>query len=79
MSLFDERDLAEISAPEQFPGERLVVCRNTRLGEERARKRNALLDATEKELTRIKRPTSLGVTGTGKSPHLYAAADIAAR
>ena len=38
MSLFDDRDLAEISAPEQFPGERLVVCRNTRLGEERARK-----------------------------------------
>ena len=79
MSLFDDRDLAEISAPEQFPGERLVVCRNTRLDEEWARKRKVLLDATEKELTRIKarvRPTPPVVTGTGKSPHLYAAADI---
>ena len=79
MPLFDDRDLAEISAPEQFPGERLVVCRNTRLGEERARKRKVLLDATEKELTRIKarvRPTPPVVTGTGKSPHLYAAANI---
>ena len=49
------------------------------LAEERARKRKVLLDATEKELTRIKarvRPTPPVVTGTGKSPHLYAAADI---
>lgn len=52
LSLFDERDLAEISSPE-FPGERLIVCRNRDLARERARKREALLVATERELTRI--------------------------
>jgi len=39
LSLFDQRDLAEISAPEMFPGERLIVCRNRELATERARKR----------------------------------------
>src|SRR5919204_785728 len=39
LSLFDERDLAEISAPDLFPGERLIVCRNRDLAAERARKR----------------------------------------
>jgi hypothetical protein len=53
LSLFDERDLAEISAPEMFPGERLIVCRNRELAAERARKREALLAATERELLRI--------------------------
>jgi hypothetical protein len=53
LSLFDERDLAEISAPEMFPGERLIVCRNRELAAERARKREALLAATERELARI--------------------------
>jgi transposase len=52
MSLFDERDMAEISAPD-YPGERLIVCRNRELATERARKRQALLEATEKELARI--------------------------
>ncbi|HLC08893.1 MAG TPA: IS1634 family transposase [Methyloceanibacter sp.] len=52
MSLFDERDMAEISAPD-YPGERLIVCRNRELATERARKRQALLEATEKALTRI--------------------------
>ena len=47
LSLFDEQDLAEISAPELYPGERLVVCRNPLLAAERARKREALLAATE--------------------------------
>jgi hypothetical protein len=51
-SLFDERDLAEISSPD-FPGERLIVCRNRDLARERARKREALLLATERELARI--------------------------
>jgi len=51
-SLFDERDLAEISSPD-YPGERLVVCRNPLLGAERARKREELLAATEKELAKI--------------------------
>jgi transposase len=53
MSLFDERELAEISAPDQFPGERLIVCRNPRLAAERTRKRDDLLAATERELVRI--------------------------
>lgn len=52
LSLFDERDLAEITSPD-YPGERLVVCRNRDLAVERARKRDALLDATERELARI--------------------------
>jgi transposase len=51
-SLFDERNLLEIKSP-SFPGERLVVCRNPLLAEERARKRIELLDATEADLSRI--------------------------
>ena len=51
-SLFDERNLMEVSSA-SFPGERLVVCRNPLLAEERARKRGELLDATEKDLARI--------------------------
>jgi len=51
-SLFDERDLAEITSPD-YPGERLVVCRNPLLAEERTRKRQALLEATEKKLLHI--------------------------
>lgn len=50
MSLFDERDLAEISAPDLYPGERLIVCRNPFLAAERDRKRQALLDSTERRL-----------------------------
>ncbi len=52
LSLFDERDLVEIDSPD-FPGERLVVCRNPVLAAERARKRQELLAATEVELGRI--------------------------
>lgn len=52
LSLFDERDLAEIASPD-FPGERLVVCRNRELATERARKREALLKASERELARV--------------------------
>lgn len=51
-SLFDERDLVEISSPD-YPGERLVVCRNPLLADERARKREELLAATEKKLEEI--------------------------
>jgi transposase len=70
LTLFDQRDMASITSPRlaiptasplepwpaspDFPGERLVVCRNRDLAAERARKREALLSATEKELTRIK-------------------------
>jgi transposase len=52
LSLFDQRDMASITAPE-FPGERLVVCRNSDLAAERARKRADLLAATERDLARI--------------------------
>jgi transposase len=52
LSLFDQKDLAEISSPD-FPGERLVVCRNPLLAEERARKRLELLAATERALEKI--------------------------
>jgi Transposase DDE domain len=52
LSLFDERELAEISSPD-FPGERLIVCKNPMLAAERARKRNELLDATEAALAKV--------------------------
>jgi len=54
MSLFDAQNLAEITSPD-FPGERLVVCFNPQLAEERHRKREELLVATEKELAKIAR------------------------
>jgi hypothetical protein len=53
LSLFDDRDMAEITSPD-FPGERLVVCKNPLLAGERARKREELLTATEKDLARIR-------------------------
>jgi hypothetical protein len=52
LSLFDQRDMASITAPD-FPNERLVVCRNPDLAAERTRKREDLLAATERELARI--------------------------
>ena len=55
-SLFDEVDLAEVTSPD-FPGERLVVCRNPLLAAERARKRQALLAATETDFEKIVRAT----------------------
>ena len=51
-SLFDQRDLAEITSDE-FPGERLVVCRNPLLAAARGRKRQELLSATEADLEPI--------------------------
>jgi Transposase DDE domain len=51
-SLFDTRDMAEISSPD-YPGERLVVCRNPLLAEERRRKRDDLLALTEADLKKI--------------------------
>jgi transposase len=53
LTLFDKRDMASITSPD-FPGERLVVCRNPDLAAERTRKREELLIATEKDLVRIK-------------------------
>jgi hypothetical protein len=52
LSLFDEQDLAEITSPD-FPGERLIACRNPALAGERARKRQDLLAATEKQLAPV--------------------------
>jgi len=56
LSLFDERDLAEITHP-AFPGERLIACRNPLLAAERSRKRDELLAATEKQLEKVKAAT----------------------
>src|SRR5262250_2119971 len=69
MSLFDERDLAEITSPD-FPGERLIACRNPALAAERARKREALLQSTERQLERIaaavaRRPTKHDAAAIG--------------
>jgi transposase len=54
LSLFDQRDMASITSPD-FPGERLVVCRNPDLAAERARTREDLLAATERDLARIQK------------------------
>jgi transposase len=56
LSLFDTRDLAEITDP-AYPGERLVVCKNPLLAQERARKRSELLAATEREFEKVVRAT----------------------
>jgi hypothetical protein len=53
LSLFDEQGFCEIASAE-FPGERLIVCRNPHVAAERARKRDALLAATEAELAKVK-------------------------
>jgi len=67
-SLFDEVDLAEITS-DDYPGERLIVCRNPLLAVERARKRQELLEATERGLEKIvvatKRKTR-GLSGADK-------------
>ncbi|MEG3903660.1 IS1634 family transposase [Microcoleus sp. B4-C5] len=52
LSLFDEQNIAEISS-EDYPGERLIACRNPLLAAERAKTRSELLQATEKELSKI--------------------------
>jgi Transposase DDE domain len=66
LSLFDEQDLAEITSPD-FPGERLVCCRNPVLAAERARKREDLLAATEKLLAPVAARARAGrLTGAAK-------------
>ena len=52
LGLFDRQNLVEISSP-RFPGERLVVCKNPLLAQDRARKREELLQATEQELEKV--------------------------
>ena len=65
LSLFDQQDLAEITSPD-FPGERLIACRNPVLAAERARKREDLLAATEKLLAPIIARVRAGrLTGAG--------------
>ena len=68
-SLFDDQNLGEITDPENFPGERLIVCRNPLVGAQRARKRSELLDATDAELaaikTRVDKGTLLGAAQIG--------------
>jgi hypothetical protein len=66
MSLFDQVNLAEITHPD-YPGERLVACRNPALAQERARKRLALLEATDTELAKILAAVAAGrLAGGGK-------------
>lgn len=62
LGLFDERNLFELTHPD-FPGERLVACRNPALGKLRAHKRQSLLDATVKELDKVR---AMVVRGTLK-------------
>jgi hypothetical protein len=59
LSLFDEQNLAEITHPD-YPGERLVACRNPALAESRRLKREALLAATEADLEKIRKSVAAG-------------------
>jgi hypothetical protein len=59
LSLFDQQDLAEITSPD-YPGERLIACRNPLLAAERARKREDLLAATETLLAKVKGQVTAG-------------------
>jgi Transposase DDE domain len=58
-SLFDQLNLAEVSA-EDYPGERLVVCRNPLVADDRRRRRDELLEATERELAPIRKRVQAG-------------------
>jgi transposase len=70
MGLFDDRNLFELTH-DDFPGERLVACRNPELAKRRARNRQSLLEATARELEKVRR-----MVGQGR---LYGKADISAR
>lgn len=66
LGLFDERNLFELQHPD-YPGERLVACRNSELGRLRAHKREALLAATSKELDKVRAMVERGqLRGAGK-------------
>lgn len=67
-SLFDQTDMAEIASPD-YPGQRLIVCRNPLLAEQRRHKRQELLEATERDLAKIVKAvtqTSKPLRGSGK-------------
>lgn len=66
LSLFDQKDLGEIADP-TYPSERLIVCRNPLLAEERSRKRDALLASTERNLERIRAHVEAG-RSVGRNP-----------
>ncbi len=66
LGLFDKRNLFELTHPD-YPGERLVACRNADLGKLRAHKRQALLEATAKELAKVRAMVERGdLRGAGK-------------
>ena len=65
LGLFDERNLLELSSP-QYPGERLVACRNPELAKLRAHKREELLAATEQNLNKIKTRVDAGKLSGGE-------------
>jgi len=60
LSMFDELNLAEIACEQLYPGQRLIVCRNPLVAEQRARTRRELLAGTEKQLGEIKRRVDAG-------------------
>jgi len=63
LGLFDERNLLELTHPD-YPGERLMACRNPQLAKLRAHKRRALLETTQQELEKIRaRVARGGLTG----------------
>ncbi len=66
LGIFDQRNLAEISSP-KFPGERLVVCKNPALAQDRGRTREELLVATERELDKVVAAGQAGQAGRLKS------------
>jgi transposase len=70
LGLFDERNLVELSHPD-YPGERLIACRNPELAKRRGHKRRALLDATQRELEKVRTQVARG--------KLKAEADIGVR
>jgi len=65
LGLFDERNLLELSSPD-YPGERLVACRNPQLAKLRTHKRQELLAATERNLEKIKARVDAGKLSTGE-------------
>ena len=65
LGLFDERNLLELSSPD-YPGERLVACRNPQLAKLRAHKRESLLAATEESLAKIKVRVDAGKLTAGE-------------
>ena len=62
LSLFDTQNLAEVTDP-RYPGERLIVCHNPLLAEKRARKRDDMLEATERELAKVAVMAQRGAAG----------------